>query len=75
MLGLIRLILRFVWLTLFILGVRRALEVIQSGVETVADRIGEDEAGGLEKTLVRVHEALHRREAHHPGDTDPLGEM
>jgi hypothetical protein len=51
------------------------LEIIQGGVETVADRIGEDEAGGLEKTLVRVHEALHRREAHHPGDTDSLGEM
>ena len=75
MFGLIRLILRFVWLTLFILGVRRALEIIQGGVETVADRIEEDEAGGLEKPLVRVHEALHRREAHHPGDTDPRGEM
>jgi hypothetical protein len=67
--------LRFVWLTLLILGARRALEIIQGGAETVADRIEEDEAGGLEKALVRIHEALHQREAHHPGDTDPLGKM
>ena len=75
MLGLIRLILRFVWLTLFILGARRALEIIQGGAETVADRIEEDEAGGLEKALVRIHAALHQRKAYHPGDTDPLGKM
>jgi hypothetical protein len=75
LLGLIRLILRFVGLTLFILGVRRALEIAQGGVEAIADRIEEDEAGGIERTLVRVHEALHRREAHHSGGTEPLGEM
>ena len=74
--ALIRLVLRFVWLTLFVLGVRRAAEIIQSGADQMIDRIEEGEAGPLERTLARLHEALHERRAHreNTGD-DPLGEM
>ena len=75
MIGLIRLLLRFVWLALFILGVRRALEIVQGGVNELIDRIDEGESGSLERLLASLHEALHRRQAHHSGGDDPLGEM
>ncbi len=76
MIALIRLLLRFLWLTLFVLGVRRALEIVQSGADQMIDRIEEGEAGPLERTLARLHEALHDRRSRreNTGD-DPLGEM
>ena len=75
LIGLIRLILRFVWLTLFILGARRALELVQGGVDDLIDRIEEGEAGSLERILVRLHEALHHRQSNHAGGDDAFGEM
>ena len=73
--GLVRLILRFVWLTLFILGVRSALEIVQGGIDAVADRIEEGETGGYARALVRLHEALHQRPAGRSNGPDAFGEM
>jgi hypothetical protein len=73
--GLIRLILRFVWLTLFILGVRRAIEIVQGGMNEMIDRIEEGETGAMERLLARLHEALHHRQAQHAGGADPFGEV
>ena len=75
MIGLIRLILRFTWLTLFVLGVRRAVEILQGGADEFIDRIEEGESGALERLLARLHEALHNRQSHHAGPDDPFGEM
>ena len=76
MIALIRLLLRSVWLALFVLGVRRALEIVQNGADQMIDRIEEGEAGPLERTLARLHEALHDRRAHQANtEDDPFGEM
>lgn len=76
MIALIRLLLRFLGLTLFVLGVRRALEIVQSGTDQMIDRIEEGETGPLESTLARLHEALHdRRSLKANTNEDPFGEM
>jgi hypothetical protein len=74
-LALIRLILRFVWLTLFILGVRRALEIAQGGANDLIERIEEGEAGTAERLLARLHEALHHRHGNSPDGGDAFGEL
>jgi hypothetical protein len=77
--SLIRLILRFTWLALFVLGVRRAMEMIQGGADQFIDKIeegeSESESGSAERTLARLHEALHHRQSQHAGGDDPFGEM
>ena len=75
MISLLRMLLRFVWLTLFILGVRRALEIVQNGSGEFIDHIEEGASGTPERLLARLHEALHHRQAHHAGQDDPFGEM
>lgn len=75
MIGLMRMLLRFLWLTLFILGVRRAFEIVQGGAEEIIDRIEEDGSGGPERLLARLHEALHQRQSHGTGGDDGFGEM
>ena len=75
MISLLRMLLRFVWLTLFILGVRRALEIVQNGSGEFIDHIEEGASGTPERLLARLHEALHHRQAHHTGQDDPFGEM
>jgi hypothetical protein len=75
LISLIRLLLRFAWLTLFVLGVRRALEIIQGGVNEFIGHVEEGESGTAERLLARLHEALHHRQAHHTGQDDPFGEM
>jgi hypothetical protein len=75
--ALIRLLLRFLWLAIFVLGVRRAVEIVREGLDGLVDRVEEGEAGPLEQALVRLHEALHRRQAHRAAEAapGPLGEM
>ena len=75
MIALARLLLRFVWLTIFILGIRRAVELAQRGAEELIDRIDEGEGDGLVRTLARLHDALHRNQGRQAGETDPTGEM
>ncbi|MDA0797493.1 MAG: hypothetical protein O2884_02270 [Chloroflexi bacterium] len=75
MISLMRLILRFTWLTLLVLGVRRAMEMIQGGADQFIDKIEEGESGSAERTLARLHEALHHRQSQHAGGDDPFGEM
>ena len=75
MIGLIRMILRFVWLTLFILGLRRAIEIVQGGLNDLIDSVEEGETGPVERLLARLHEALHHRQAQHAGGDDPFGEV
>jgi hypothetical protein len=75
MIGLIRLILRYVWLGIFILGVRKAMELAQEGADDLIERVEEGEDGGLARTLVRLHDALHRRQGRQAGKTDAFGEM
>jgi len=73
--SLIRLILRFTWLALFVLGVRRAMELLQGGADQLIDRLEEGGSGSPEQTLARLHEALHHRQAQHAAGDDPFGEM
>jgi hypothetical protein len=68
-------LLRFLWLTLFILGVRRAFEIVQSGAEELIDRIEEGGPGGPDRLLTRLHEALHQRQSRNTGGDDAFGEM
>ena len=68
-------LLRFLWLTLFILGVRRAFEIIQGGADDLIDRIEEGDSGGPEHLLSRLHEALHQRQSRNTGGDDAFGEM
>ena len=78
MFGLVRLLLRFVWLAVFVLGVRRALEIVQRGAEELIDRIDEGGESGVVHTLTRLHEALHRlqgRQAGGSGSSGATGEM
>ena len=75
MISLLRMLLRFVWLTLFVLGVRRALDIVQNGSDEFIDHIEEGASGAPERLLARLHEALHHRQAHHTGQDDPFGEM
>ena len=75
MIGLARLLLRSVWLAIFVLGVRRAVELAQRGAEELIDRIDEGDGGGLVRTLSRLHDALHRSQGRQAGGTDASGEM
>ena len=75
MFGLLRLILRFVWLGLFILGVRRAMELLQGGTDALIQRIEAGEGGEWEWRLERLHAALHRRKSGDAPNSDPFGEM
>ena len=76
MIALIRLLLRSLWFALFVLGVRRALEIVQDGADQMIDRIEEGEAGPWERTLARLHEALHdRRSNQSDARVDSPGEM
>jgi len=75
LISLLRMLLRFVWLTLFILGVRRALEIVQIGFDEFIDHVEEGASSTPERLLARLHEALHHRQAHHTGQDDPFGEM
>jgi hypothetical protein len=73
--SLIRLILRFTWLALFALGVRRAFEIFQGGADQFIDRIEEGKSGSAERIFARLHEALHHRQSQHAAGDDPFGEM
>ncbi len=75
MLGLIQMLLRFVLLGVFVLGVRQAVELAQGGVEMLVDRLESGEDGPVENALANVHAALHRRQARDAGSADPFGEM
>lgn len=61
MIGLIRIALRFAWLTIMVLGIRRALELIRHGTDELAQRIEEGDDSGVAGAVVRIHEALLRR--------------
>ena len=75
MIALARLLLRFVWLTIFILGVRRAVEFAQRGAEELIDRIDQGDTSGIVQTMVRGHDALHRLQGRQAGETEATGEM
>jgi hypothetical protein len=75
MIGLIRLILRYVWLGIFILGVRKGMELMQNGADDLIERIEDGDDSGLSRTIVRLHEALHRRKGRQSGGTDAFGEL
>ena len=75
MIGLARLLLRSLWLAVFILVVRRALELLQRGTEELIDRIDAGDEGGLVHTLGRLHAALHRSHGQQAGDKDAFGEI
>jgi hypothetical protein len=73
--SLIKLILRFAWLVLLLLGTRRAWEIFQGGADQFIDRLEEGESGPQERMLTRLHEALHHRQSHLPPGEDPIGKM
>ena len=74
-LGLIRLLLRFAWLGIMVLGIRRIVELVQDGVDQVVRQIETGESSGVAGALIRVHEALHRRHGHDLPAGDVVGEM
>ncbi len=61
MISLTRIALRFAWLAIMVLGIRRALELIQHGTDELAQRIEEGDDSGVAGAIVRIHEALLRR--------------
>ncbi len=75
MLSLTRLLLRFVWIALFVLGVKQAIEMVQSGTDLLIERLESGGDGPMETTLSQLHAALHRRQAYESGVVDPFGEM
>ena len=75
MFGLARLLLRSIWLAVFVLGVRRALGLVQRGADELIDRVDEGDESGLVRTLARLHEALHRSHRRGADGTDVFGEM
>ena len=75
MISLIRLLLRLTWLVLFVLGVGRAMEILQGGANEFIDRLEQGETGSAERMFARLHEALHHRQAQHSEGDDSFGEM
>ncbi len=75
MLRLVRLLLRFVWLGIMVLGIRRLIEFGQEGVDQIVRQIETGETAGAAGALVKVHEALHRRHGHDLPAGDVVGEM
>ncbi len=75
MIALARLLLRSVWLAVFVLGVRRAMEIAQRGADELIDRIDDGDTSGVVRTMVRGHEALHRLQGRQAGETDATGEV
>lgn len=76
MLGLIRLIWRLGWIGIFILGIRKAKDLLDEGLDGIARRIEEDDGSPLITSLERIHTALHEHEAHevqHAGEEAPAG--
>lgn len=72
MFGVIRLLLRFAWLGVMALGIQQVVKMAQEGVEGLAARIEAWETTGLPGVLVRVHEALLKRERA-VADPEPAG--
>lgn len=75
MLGLTRLLLRFIWLGIMVLGARQLIEYAQQGVDQAVSQIESGETNGVAGMLVRTHEALHRRHAHDIPLGDVVGEL
>jgi hypothetical protein len=51
------------------------MEILQGGADQFIDTLEEGGSGGPERTLARLHEALHQRQARHAAGDDPFGEM
>ena len=75
MFALARLLLRSVWLAIFVLGVRRALELVERGADELIDRIDEGDTHGIVHTVVRCHDALHRLQRRQASGTEATGEV
>ena len=63
MFSLITMMLRLVWLALLVLGIGRAMELCRKGGEELIRRVEEGDSSGLADMSVRMHAALHRRDA------------
>ena len=75
MLGLIRLLLRFAWLGIMVLGARQLIEYVQQGLDQIVGQIESGETSGPAGMLLRLHEALHRRHGHDIPSGDVVGEL
>ena len=75
MFGLVHFFVRVALFAVFILGVRRALEIAKGGAEELISRIDEGEGTGLDQVIIRLHEALHRSHARRSGEPDAFGEL
>lgn len=76
MLGLIRLIWRLAWVGIFIMGLLRVKDLLNEGLDGIAQRIEEGDNSPLANSLDRIHTALHEREVHevqHAGEDAPTG--
>ncbi|MDE2766356.1 MAG: hypothetical protein OXI25_08015 [Chloroflexota bacterium] len=75
MLGTIRLLLRFVWLAIMVLGAKRLLEAVEEGLDQVIAQAESGETQGVPGALHRLHDALHRGHGHGLPNNDAAGEM
>ena len=55
MIGLIRLILKFTWLGIMVLGARQLVEFLQQGMDSVVEQIDQGESSGMAGRRTRHH--------------------
>jgi hypothetical protein len=74
--GLIRISLRFAWLAIMVLGIRKVVQMAQSGVDDLAREIEAGNTTGASGTLLRIHEALLKRDHDKSGqEPDVFGKL
>lgn len=61
MFGLARMILQFAWLGIMVLGILKAIELIQRGTDDMIANISKGNETGIGHTVVRLYEALLAR--------------
>jgi len=58
--GLMRMLIRVAWLAIIVLGLRRAFELTQGGIEAMAENIEAGDEPAPVGSIRRVHDALHK---------------
>tara|TARA_Y100000590_G_scaffold418668_1_gene519693 strand:+ start:276 stop:503 length:228 start_codon:yes stop_codon:yes gene_type:complete len=75
LIGLIRLVLKFTWLGIMVLGARQMVEFLQQGLDNVVEQIDDGDSSGLPGALVKLHNSLHRRELADLPPNDTFSEL
>ena len=75
MIGIVRLLLKFTWLGIMVLGARQLVQYLQQGLDEVVSQIDQGEQSGVAAALVKLHNSLHRREASDISSSDVFDEI